>query len=283
VLGPVREQLLLADCRGGRSGAEPRHAPLRGRPSPWPSPRVPERRADSRVCPSLTPANLDPPRAGYGSTSQACQGRAARAEFPVNILTAMHAGLGRTKTSPEEVSDAQTRSRSSCSPAASRCSPRRPSRLYRPRCARGPRRDPGVVSLHREPRPARELRRARGEGAPSPAAARRQLQGQGRPLRGPLDVRQEGRLRHLLRLRPGHCTNGLCDDGVTTCTDSSECAAVLRRCSTEVRPSKCAGAPRARRPARPVVVGSGQLLRRRAAPWSNRSNERAVRRSRGAL
>ena len=55
---------------------------------------------------------------------------------------------------------------------------------------------------------------------------------------------------------PGTCTNGLCDDGVTTCTDSSECAAVLRRCSTKSDASKCA-VPASAPPGATVVVGSG--------------------------
>ena len=55
---------------------------------------------------------------------------------------------------------------------------------------------------------------------------------------------------------PGTCTNGLCDDGVTTCTDSSECAAVLRRCSTKSDPSKCV-VPASAPPGATVVVGSG--------------------------
>ena len=55
---------------------------------------------------------------------------------------------------------------------------------------------------------------------------------------------------------PGTCTNNLCDDGVTACTDSSECAAVLRRCSTKSDASKCA-VPASAPAGATVVVGSG--------------------------
>jgi hypothetical protein len=55
---------------------------------------------------------------------------------------------------------------------------------------------------------------------------------------------------------PGTCTNNLCDDGVTACTDSSECAAVLRRCSTKSDASKCV-VPASAAPGATVVVGSG--------------------------
>lgn len=54
---------------------------------------------------------------------------------------------------------------------------------------------------------------------------------------------------------PGTCTNGLCDDGLTECTDSSECAAVLRRCSTKSDASKCVVPATA--PGATAVVGSG--------------------------
>jgi len=55
---------------------------------------------------------------------------------------------------------------------------------------------------------------------------------------------------------PGICTNGLCDDGVTTCTDSSECAAQVRRCSTKSDESRCA-VPGSAPAGSTVVVGSG--------------------------
>jgi len=54
---------------------------------------------------------------------------------------------------------------------------------------------------------------------------------------------------------PGTCTNGLCDDGLTACADSSTCAAVLRRCSTKSDASKCK-VPESS-PLSTVVVGSG--------------------------
>ena len=38
---------------------------------------------------------------------------------------------------------------------------------------------------------------------------------------------------------PGTCTGGLCDDGVTVCTDSTQCAAVVDRCSTKSDGGKC--------------------------------------------
>ena len=47
----------------------------------------------------------------------------------------------------------------------------------------------------------------------------------------------------------GTCTNGLCDDGVTTCADSSTCPAVLDRCSTKSSADACS--------AKGGVVGSG--------------------------
>ena len=55
---------------------------------------------------------------------------------------------------------------------------------------------------------------------------------------------------------PGTCTNGFCDDGVTACTDSTECAAVLRRCSTKSDASKCV-VPASAAPGATVVVGGG--------------------------
>ena len=54
---------------------------------------------------------------------------------------------------------------------------------------------------------------------------------------------------------PGTCTNGLCDDGVTACTDSTECAAVLRRCTTKSDAAKCVVPDDS--PGSTVVVGSG--------------------------
>ena len=54
---------------------------------------------------------------------------------------------------------------------------------------------------------------------------------------------------------PGTCTNGLCDDGVTACTDSTECAAVLRRCTTKSDATKCVVPDSS--PGSTVVVGSG--------------------------
>ena len=55
---------------------------------------------------------------------------------------------------------------------------------------------------------------------------------------------------------PGTCTNGLCDDGLTACTDSTECAAVLRRCSTKSDASKCQ-VPGSAPAGATVVVGNG--------------------------
>ena len=56
--------------------------------------------------------------------------------------------------------------------------------------------------------------------------------------------------------QPGTCTNGLCDDGVTTCTDGSECAAQVRRCSTKSSADKCV-VPGSAPPGSTVVVGTG--------------------------
>jgi len=48
---------------------------------------------------------------------------------------------------------------------------------------------------------------------------------------------------------PGTCTNGLCDDGVTTCTDSSMCPGVVNHCSTKSSAELCT--------AKGGVAGSG--------------------------
>jgi hypothetical protein len=55
---------------------------------------------------------------------------------------------------------------------------------------------------------------------------------------------------------PGTCTNGLCDDGVTTCDEITPCPAVLRRCSTKSDASKCV-VPSSAGEGTTVVVGSG--------------------------
>jgi hypothetical protein len=39
---------------------------------------------------------------------------------------------------------------------------------------------------------------------------------------------------------PGTCTGGLCDDGVTACSDSSTCPQVVDRCSTKSSAEHCA-------------------------------------------
>ncbi len=49
---------------------------------------------------------------------------------------------------------------------------------------------------------------------------------------------------------PGTCTSGKCDDGVTSCVDSSTCPPVLNRCSTKSSADLCE--------ARGGVVGSGR-------------------------
>jgi hypothetical protein len=41
------------------------------------------------------------------------------------------------------------------------------------------------------------------------------------------------------RCVPGTCTEGLCDDGVTTCADSTQCPPVVDRCSTKSSPEHC--------------------------------------------
>ena len=48
---------------------------------------------------------------------------------------------------------------------------------------------------------------------------------------------------------PGTCTNGVCDDGVTMCTDSSMCPGVVNHCSTKSSAELCT--------AKGGVVGSG--------------------------
>ena len=48
---------------------------------------------------------------------------------------------------------------------------------------------------------------------------------------------------------PGTCTNSLCDDGVTACTDSSTCPPVLDHCSTKSTTDLCT--------ARGGISGSG--------------------------
>src|SRR6185369_11812682 len=55
---------------------------------------------------------------------------------------------------------------------------------------------------------------------------------------------------------PGTCTNVFCDDLVTACVDSSECAGVLRRCSTKSDASRCV-VPPSSAPGTTAVVGSG--------------------------
>src|SRR5690349_21177811 len=48
---------------------------------------------------------------------------------------------------------------------------------------------------------------------------------------------------------PGTCSEGVCDDGVTACADSSACPSVVNRCSTKSSAAQCE--------ARGGVVGSG--------------------------
>ena len=48
---------------------------------------------------------------------------------------------------------------------------------------------------------------------------------------------------------PGTCTSGVCDDGVTMCTDNSMCPAVVNHCSTKSSADLCA--------AKGGVAGSG--------------------------
>lgn len=55
---------------------------------------------------------------------------------------------------------------------------------------------------------------------------------------------------------PGTCVNGFCDDGVTACTDSSECVGIVRRCSTKSDASRCV-VPPSSAPGTTAVVGSG--------------------------
>ncbi len=63
---------------------------------------------------------------------------------------------------------------------------------------------------------------------------------------------------------PGTCSGGVCDDGTTTCTDSSTCPPVLDRCSTKSDPGLCT----ARQPGTTAVVGSGSCCDATCTPPS---------------
>jgi hypothetical protein len=64
---------------------------------------------------------------------------------------------------------------------------------------------------------------------------------------------------------PGTCTDGLCDDGVTACTDSTQCAPVVDRCSTKSSADHCvvpANAPAGST----AVAGSGSCCQASCTP-----------------
>ena len=60
------------------------------------------------------------------------------------------------------------------------------------------------------------------------------------------------------RCVPGTCTESLCDDGITTCTDSTQCPLVVDRCSTKSSEAHCL--------ALGGVVGSGSCCNAACPP-----------------
>ena len=64
---------------------------------------------------------------------------------------------------------------------------------------------------------------------------------------------------------PGTCTGGLCDDGVTACVDSTQCAAVVDRCATKSDGGKCV-VPASAPAGSTAVVGPGSCCQASCAP-----------------